>query len=200
MILFLNLRGYSPTVWCRSCGTGVKCPDCDITLTWHRDRQEAVCHSCDYAIPAPEKCPTCNSAGVRYFGTGTQKLEEEVAAAFPKATVLRMDSDSMRKPGSHDEALGRFRAGEVDILLGTQMIAQGAGFSQRHACRRRGCRQHAEPAGYASSRTHVSTDCSGRRSHGDAVPGEVGFWCRRPVPMTLCHVCVKTRFSGIRVA
>ena len=128
VILFLNLRGYSPTVWCRSCGTGVKCPDCDITLTWHRDRLEAVCHSCDYSIPAPEKCPTCESAAVRYFGTGTQKLEEEVATEFPTARVLRMDSDSMRKPGSHDEALERFRHGEVDILLGTQMIAKGLDF------------------------------------------------------------------------
>ncbi|APZ91863.1 replication restart helicase PriA [Fuerstiella marisgermanici] len=128
VILFLNLRGYSPTVWCRSCGTGVKCPDCDITLTWHRDRAEAVCHSCDYSIPAPEKCPTCESAAVRYFGTGTQKLEAEVAAAFPAARVLRMDSDSMRKPGSHDEALEKFRHGEVEILLGTQMIAKGLDF------------------------------------------------------------------------
>jgi len=128
VILFLNLRGYSPTVWCRSCGTGVKCPDCDITLSWHRDRQEAVCHSCDYSIPAPEKCPTCESAAVRYFGTGTQKLEEEVAALYPKATVLRMDSDSMKKQGSHDDALESFRHGNVDILLGTQMIAKGLDF------------------------------------------------------------------------
>jgi len=128
VILFLNLRGYSPTVWCRSCGTGVKCPDCDITLTWHRDRAEAVCHSCDYSVAAPEKCPTCESAAVRYFGTGTQKLEEEVAALFPKASVLRMDSDSMKKPGSHDAALERFRHGEVNILLGTQMIAKGLDF------------------------------------------------------------------------
>lgn len=128
VILFLNLRGYSPNVWCRTCGTGVKCPDCDITLTWHRDRQEAVCHSCDYSIPAPRKCPTCESDAVRYFGTGTQRLEEEVAAAFKQASILRMDSDSMKKPGSHDEALERFRRGEVDILLGTQMIAKGLDF------------------------------------------------------------------------
>lgn len=128
VILFLNLRGYSPTVWCRTCGEGVKCPDCDITLTWHRDRQLAMCHSCEYSTPPPEKCPVCDGAGIRYFGTGTQKLEEEVAAAFPKASRLRMDSDSMRKPGSHDEALERFRHGEVRILLGTQMIAKGLDF------------------------------------------------------------------------
>ncbi len=128
VILFLNLRGYSPTVWCRSCGTGIKCPHCDITLTWHRDRQVAVCHSCAYEIPPPKACPVCQSPAVRYLGTGTQKLDEEVKNTFPNATVVRMDSDSMKKPGSHDEALDRFRSGEVDILLGTQMIAKGLDF------------------------------------------------------------------------
>ncbi len=128
VILFLNLRGYSPTVWCRSCGTGVKCPNCDVTLTWHRDRAVAVCHSCDYQTPAPEKCPLCESPAIRYLGTGTQKLQEEVASSFPDATVLRMDSDSMKAPGSHDKALESFRKGEVNILLGTQMIAKGLDF------------------------------------------------------------------------
>lgn len=128
VILFLNLRGYSPTVWCRSCGAGIKCPNCDITLTWHRDRQAAVCHSCDYEIPPPKACPTCQSPAVRYLGTGTQKLDEEVKNTFPDARVVRMDSDSMKKPGSHDEALDRFRRGDVEILLGTQMIAKGLDF------------------------------------------------------------------------
>jgi primosomal protein N' (replication factor Y) len=128
VILFLNLRGYSPTVWCRSCGAGIKCPHCDITLTWHRDRQVVVCHSCDYEIEPPKACPTCQSPAVRFLGTGTQKLDEEVRNTFPNATVLRMDSDSMSKPGSHDEALEKFRHGEVQILLGTQMIAKGLDF------------------------------------------------------------------------
>lgn len=128
VILFLNLRGYSPTVWCRSCGAGIKCPNCDITLTWHRDRQVVVCHSCDYEIAPPKSCPTCASPAVRYLGTGTQKLDEEVRNTFPNATAIRMDSDSMQKPGSHDEALEKFRSGEVQILLGTQMIAKGLDF------------------------------------------------------------------------
>lgn len=128
VILFLNLRGYSTTVWCRKCGSGVKCPDCDLTLTWHRDRQSAICHGCEYSIPAPERCPTCQNPSIRYFGTGTQKLEEEVQATFDGATIIRMDSDSMRKPGSHDAALEKFRSGEVQILLGTQMIAKGLDF------------------------------------------------------------------------
>lgn len=128
VILFLNLRGYSPSVWCRSCGTGVKCPDCDITLTWHRDRALVVCHSCDYTASPPATCPVCDSPAIRYLGTGTQKLDEEVRQLFPQANVLRMDSDSMQKHGSHDAALERFRTGEVQILLGTQMIAKGLDF------------------------------------------------------------------------
>jgi primosomal protein N' (replication factor Y) len=128
IILFLNLRGFSPTVWCISCGEGIKCPECDVTLNWHKDRGEVVCHLCDHSAPPPRQCPVCESVGVRYFGIGTQKLEQEVSSLFRNAKVLRMDSDSMRKPGSHDEALTAFRAGEVNVLLGTQMIAKGLDF------------------------------------------------------------------------
>ncbi|MFQ5733384.1 MAG: primosomal protein N', partial [Planctomycetaceae bacterium] len=128
VILFLNLRGFSPTLWCRACGGGVKCPDCDITLTWHKDRNVALCHSCDYESSAVTHCPNCGHAGVRHLGIGTQRLEQEVKARFPDHRCLRMDSDSMRKPGSHDRALESFRNCEVDILLGTQMIAKGLDF------------------------------------------------------------------------
>lgn len=128
VILFLNLRGYHPVLWCGTCRGGVKCPDCDITLTWHRDKGKLLCHSCDFTLAAPETCPVCRQSGLRYLGTGTQRLEEEVRVKFEGARILRMDSDSMRKPGSHDEALERFRLGQVDILLGTQMIAKGLDF------------------------------------------------------------------------
>ncbi len=128
VILFLNLRGFSPVLWCWKCGGGVKCPDCDISLTWHKDRGRIICHSCEYEAPPPERCPQCGQPGLRYFGTGTQRLEQEVQAKFPGRRVLRMDSDSMSKPGSHDVALNAFRKGEVDILLGTQMIAKGLDF------------------------------------------------------------------------
>ena len=128
VILFLNLRGYSPVLWCWKCGGGVKCPDCDITLTWHRDRKKVVCHSCEYEAAPPERCPQCDQPGLRYFGTGTQRLEKEVEVKFPGRKVLRMDSDSMSRRGAHDEALEAFRHGEVDILLGTQMIAKGLDF------------------------------------------------------------------------
>jgi len=128
VILFLNLRGYSPVLWCLKCNEGVKCPDCDISLTWHRDRGKLLCHSCDFEMAPPERCPKCGQPGQKYLGAGTQKLEQEVRSKFPDARIVRMDSDAMRKPGSHDEALERFRKGEIDILLGTQMIAKGLDF------------------------------------------------------------------------
>jgi primosomal protein N' (replication factor Y) (superfamily II helicase) len=128
IILFLNLRGYAPSIWCRACGQSVKCPNCDITLTWHKDRQKALCHVCDYETVPPAFCPTCNKPGLRYVGVGTQRLEQEVRSKFPGVHCLRMDSDSMKKRGSHDVALEEFRRGEAKILLGTQMIAKGLDF------------------------------------------------------------------------
>lgn len=128
VILFLNLRGYSTVLWCAKCGQGVRCPQCDITLTWHRDRKKVLCHSCEHEADPYTACPHCSQPGLRYFGAGTQRLEDEVKAKFADYRVLRMDSDSMKRPGSHDEALSKFRDGEVDILLGTQMIAKGLDF------------------------------------------------------------------------
>ena len=127
-ILFLNLRGHSPAVWCRACGQGMRCGACDVTLTWHRDRRAVVCHVCDYQAEPPSECPGCGKRGLKLLGVGTQKLEDEVRRRFPEAQVLRMDSDSMRRPGSHDRALEQFRSGEAQILLGTQMIAKGLDF------------------------------------------------------------------------
>lgn len=128
VILFLNLRGYSPVLWCWKCGGAVKCPECDVSLTWHKDRGRIVCHSCEFSAPRPERCLHCGQPGLRYVGTGTQKLEQEVQARFPEARILRMDSDSMKRPGSHDAALDAFHKGAIDILLGTQMIAKGLDF------------------------------------------------------------------------
>lgn len=128
VILLLNRRGFSTQIQCPACGEVVKCESCDIALTHHLDSQKAVCHYCDYQRPAPQQCPKCNSPGIRYRGLGTQRLEAEVRARFPKTEVVRMDSDTMKKPGSHEEALERFRAGHIRILLGTQMIAKGLDF------------------------------------------------------------------------
>jgi len=128
VILLLNRRGFSTHIQCPACGHSVRCPDCEIALTHHRERELAICHYCDHRTPAPLVCPECKSEEIRYRGLGTQKLESEVRGRFPKARVLRMDTDSMRGAGSHEKALARFRDGQVDILLGTQMIAKGLDF------------------------------------------------------------------------
>jgi primosomal protein N' (replication factor Y) len=128
VILLLNRRGFSTHIQCPACGEVVTCPHCQIALTHHRRREIALCHYCDYETPAPSICPACQSPGIRYGGLGTQRLEAEVRARFPDFECLRMDTDSMRRPGSHEAALARFRSGEVRILLGTQMIAKGLDF------------------------------------------------------------------------
>jgi primosomal protein N' (replication factor Y) len=128
VMLLLNRRGYSTCIQCPACGKVVACPDCDIPLTHHRTGQKAVCHYCDYEMPPPPQCPACGFEGIRYSGLGTQRLEAEVRRRFPEIECLRMDSDTMRAPGSHEAALARFRNGEVRILLGTQMIAKGLDF------------------------------------------------------------------------
>jgi primosomal protein N' (replication factor Y) len=128
VMLLLNRRGFATSIQCPACGHVVSCPDCDIALTHHRDGSKAICHYCDYQIPTPPHCPECKFAGIRYGGLGTQRLEQEVKARFAEARVARMDSDTMRKPGSHERVLSAFRQGEIDILLGTQMIAKGLDF------------------------------------------------------------------------
>lgn len=128
VILLLNRRGFSTHIQCPACGEVVRCPDCDIALTHHRAEEIALCHYCDYEVPAPKACPKCLFAGIRYSGQGTQRLEAEVRQRFPGVSCLRMDTDTMQGRGAHERALARFRAGEVRILLGTQMIAKGLDF------------------------------------------------------------------------
>ncbi len=128
VILLLNRRGFSTHIQCPACGNVVQCPECEIALTHHRQQQLAMCHYCDYHIPPPVVCPDCKFSGIRYSGLGTQKLEQEVRARFPDEACLRMDTDSMRKAGSHEQALESFRQGQVRILVGTQMIAKGLDF------------------------------------------------------------------------
>ncbi len=128
VILLLNRRGFATSIQCPQCGHVVSCPDCDLPLTHHRDGSKAACHYCDYQIPTPPVCPVCSFQGIRFSGLGTQRLEIEVQRRFPNATVARMDSDTMRKPGSHERVLSQFRDGKVHILLGTQMIAKGLDF------------------------------------------------------------------------
>lgn len=128
MVLFLNRRGYSSFVLCRDCGTVVECDNCDISMTYHRHQELIKCHYCGEEERVPTTCPQCQSEHIRFFGTGTQKVEEEISKLFPEARVLRMDVDTTKKKGSHETILKQFGEGKADILLGTQMIAKGLDF------------------------------------------------------------------------
>ena len=128
VILLLNRRGFATHIQCPACGFVLRCPHCELALTHHRLGEIALCHYCDYEMPAPHECPQCHFTGIRYAGVGTQKLEAEIKARFPDAKVLRMDTDTMQAPGSHARALSAFRERKIDILLGTQMIAKGLDF------------------------------------------------------------------------
>ena len=128
IMLFLNRRGYSTFVSCRSCGKAMKCPHCDVSLTYHRNGR-LKCHYCGFERPLPDRCPSCGSPFIAPFGTGTQKLEEFTKREFPKARILRMDADTTAKKGAHEEILATFAEGGADILIGTQMIVKGHDFA-----------------------------------------------------------------------
>jgi len=124
-ILFLNRRGTSTYVQCRNCGFVVRCKRCEIPLTYHTDATNLICHQCNTHYPVPSVCPRCSSSRIKYLGLGTERLEQEVQTAFPKARLLRWDRDVTRGRYSHQKILNKFRAHEADILIGTQMVAKG---------------------------------------------------------------------------
>ena len=128
MILFLNRRGYSTFVSCRSCGYVVKCPNCNISLTYHAKGEYLSCHYCGYSKMNPKTCPSCNSNYIRYFGIGTQKVEKEFQNNFGILNVLRMDADTTTRKNSHKRILDGFRNRKSDVLIGTQMIGKGHDF------------------------------------------------------------------------
>lgn len=128
IILFLNRRGYSSFVMCRDCGYTIQCPHCEVSLTYHKHNHSLKCHYCGYETYMPKNCPSCQSDHIRFFGTGTQKVEEAITQHFPQARVIRMDNDTTSRKGAHEKMLKRFENGEADILLGTQMIAKGLDF------------------------------------------------------------------------
>jgi primosomal protein N' (replication factor Y) len=127
-VLLLNRRGYSSFVMCRDCGYVLPCPNCDISLTLHMDTKSMKCHYCGHEERIPYKCPNCGQDKIRYYGTGTQKVEEELQQLLPESRILRMDVDTTRRKGAHERILTAFGNGEADILLGTQMIAKGLDF------------------------------------------------------------------------
>lgn len=125
VIILLNRRGFATFILCRECGQVLKCSACDVTLTYHRKPNVLRCHYCDYQTVPPDRCPHCKSHCIRYFGHGTQRLEEELTAEFPNARVARMDLDTTSRKGSHERIYRQLVRGEIDILLGTQMVAKG---------------------------------------------------------------------------
>lgn len=127
-ILFLNRRGYATFVLCRTCGESLHCPHCAVSLIYHADGASLLCHYCEYRAAPVTLCPACGSPRIRHFGTGTQKVEAAVQSAFPRARVLRLDRDTVRRKASHHEILESFRREEADVLIGTQMVAKGLDF------------------------------------------------------------------------
>lgn len=127
-ILFLNRRGFSSFVSCRSCGFVIKCKNCDVALTHHKAKHALTCHYCGFTIKKPTVCPACASSYIKEFGAGTQKVEEEIKGLFPDTSVIRMDVDTTSAKLSHSAILDRFVNEKIDILLGTQMVAKGLDF------------------------------------------------------------------------
>ena len=127
VILLLNRRGYSTTITCKNCGNTIKCPNCDIPLTYHKNGNKLLCHYCNYTTFKPTKCPECNSESINSLGIGTEKLEEEINKRF-NARVVRMDIDTTRNKGSHEKIVNAFRNKKYDILIGTQMVSKGLDF------------------------------------------------------------------------
>ena len=127
-ILFLNRRGFSTFIMCRECGYTVKCKNCNISMTYHKTENKLKCHYCGYEENVVTICPECHSDKIRYFGTGTQKLEQEINKIFPEASNIRMDIDTVTKKNSHEEILNKFKDENIDILIGTQMVVKGHHF------------------------------------------------------------------------
>lgn len=128
VILMLNRRGFANFMLCRECGFVLKCPNCDVSLNLHKDTNSMQCHYCGHTEPIPTRCPNCQSSQIRFLGTGTQKVQEELEELLPGARILRMDVDTTRRKGSYKKILDAFGNHEADILLGTQMIAKGLDF------------------------------------------------------------------------
>jgi len=127
-ILFLNRRGWSPVLWCKACGETVKCRQCDVSLNYHKRQRRLVCHTCCDELVPPRECPTCSAPGLRFLGTGSERVEDAIAELFPQAVIGRMDSDTMLRREDYEERLAAFGRGEIDVLVGTQMIAKGLDF------------------------------------------------------------------------
>jgi primosomal protein N' (replication factor Y) len=124
-ILFINRRGYFTFIMCRECGFTIECPKCSVSLTYHSGDRKLRCNRCGYSSEAPIICPRCQSSSIKYFGTGTQRIEKEVAEVFPAARILRYDRDTVSQRGSHEVFFSAFAEGKANVLIGTQMVTKG---------------------------------------------------------------------------
>ena len=127
-IILLNRRGYSSFVLCRSCGESVQCPNCDVTLTYHRSERVIICHYCNHREAAPQKCPSCEGKFIYYVGEGTQQIEEQLKKLFPALRIARIDRDTASRRGAFEKSLSEFGEGKIDMLVGTQILAKGHDF------------------------------------------------------------------------
>ena len=125
IILFINRRGFSTSVHCRHCGNVVRCRRCEVSLVYHGALGRLLCHHCGYSINRPQMCPQCGSPDLGYIGAGTQRIEQEMRSRFPGARTFRWDRDTASDQAEHEEVLRKLQSGEIDILVGTQMVAQG---------------------------------------------------------------------------
>src|SRR5258705_10193000 len=127
-LILINRRGYSWFVICRSCGAGIQCENCSISLTYHKHRDRLECHYCGFSRRVPKECPKCASENVYFFGAGAEQLEEKLREKFAEAKVARLDRDAVRTKGAFQQVLSDFASGKIDILVGTQMVAKGHDF------------------------------------------------------------------------
>ena len=188
MILLLNRRGHSTFVMCRDCGKPIQCPHCDISMVYHQEGQDLRCHYCDHHEKVPQICPHCGSRKIKFFGTGTQKVEEELAKRFPQARIARLDQDTTSKKGESQRILESFGAGQYDILLGTQMVAKGHDFSNVTAVGVITADSVLHiPVYTASERTfNLLTQAAGRAGRGDK-PGKVVVQTYSPEHYAIQH-------------
>jgi primosomal protein N' (replication factor Y) len=191
-IILLNRRGYSTFIVCRSCGERSQCPNCDVTLTYHQRERQMVCHYCDFRQRPPSQCPACKGVYIHYVGEGTEQIEEILRRKFPGLRIARLDRDTTARRKTYEQAILSFGAGELDMLVGTQMIAKGHDF---HAVTLVGVVSVdaglAMPDFRAAERTfQLITQVAGRAGRGER-PGRVLIQTYHPQHYALRHACAQ---------
>jgi primosomal protein N' (replication factor Y) len=191
-IVLLNRRGYSSFVLCRSCGETIQCPNCDVTLTYHRSEKVIVCHYCNHRQTAPDKCPSCSGKYIYYVGEGTEQIETLLVKIFPTLRIARIDRDTAAKRGAFERSLFDFSAGKIDMLVGTQMLAKGHDFPNVTLVGVVSVDAGlALPDFRAAERTfQLITQVAGRAGRGER-PGQVLIQTYHPNHYALRHACAQ---------